>query len=1140
LKKILQNNLKTKTSLTSVTELLSITLSFFGIAAISYALATDLSMIRKSAFDFEVGPVIASIEFAENTVKIKSAALPLWEKVKQSEDLHAKDQIYTGKGSSTKLKFTDSSQISLGENSIIVIENNNNKASLNLVTGSLFGQAPGSSTKMEVFVGGSKLAVSKDAEYQIKRDTEGQTSIALLSGSATMVTEDEKEITIAPQQVATVSNGGAVETKKIPILLKSPKSHTHIYTEKSKDIVFNWTKGTGYNKYKFEIALDNLFTKIQKTGITTNPIYAMGNVSSGSFYWRVSAQKKGDDLWEKSPSRQLQVTIEEPANLKWPENNRFYSFPVSKKNKGVIAMMDWENSSATSSGILEVSAQPNFKSLLKQEEAEKGPIASPSLPAGSYYWRVKNKTNGGNWIYSKTRTIKVASIGLPTTPTLTQPGDTIERKIADKQKSLLIKFDWNPLPKTKSYEWQSSSDEDFDDEDETNSIITQSNTTQFKYKEAGEHYWRVRSIDPYGRDTKFSKPRLISIVRLPPVAEPPPVLVAAPPLSIIEAEDDDANILLKWKKTVQYEKRDYAIQIAADKAFKRIVENEETDKENYTASLGDGSYYWRTATITPGATTRKWSNVQKFEIKSRPRVAGLISPENGEEFEFLSNSMSLNVKWEKSASVKEYRIQLASNNSFDKILKEDLTLGNSASYNLGEGTYFFRIKSKGKNSIDSHWTAPRQFRIALAPLPERLSDISPDESLDFEFRKTIPVVKIEFDSEESSQYYQLQTADNSGFENSKITRLDNPKHKLTASLGKTFWRVRGLDALNRPGKWSDYSVISSKALGLTPMLEEPANEELVKRSYSSNEINFSWVPLKRIAYYEVQVAKDINFENMVTTEKTDDHEAEIELSQSGKYFWRIKAYDEHEKLALLSTPRRMTLKMESELESSGLNVDELYLEISSQPTLYDMAYASNGPSLSFSGQTLDSVGAEMGFAYAGVNFGLGMKQSTILIEKSTLAAIISDDQPELEIPFHETFLKASYLFSRGDFVIGPHVAVRQKVVPLLHRDSLTTIAIRETSLNLTEFGVSAKVPLLFGIHGALSSAVGTAASDDIVKSGSQFRTQFSLQRLYSWMYIEVSYQLGIDKINFVSDELELDEDLDLQYHQGKFAIGKKF
>jgi hypothetical protein len=149
-----------------------------------------------------------------------------------------------------------------------------------------------------------------------------------------------------------------------------------------------------------------------------------------------------------------------------------------------------------------------------------------------------------------------------------------------------------------------------------------------------------------------------------------------------------------------------------------------------------------------------------------------------------------------------------------------------------------------------------------------------------------------------SERYHLQIAYDQSF---KQTVIDIPRHQgkqfqadnlmPTATL---YWRVASLDNSNLSGPFSDV-----RAFQIRPL---PRIPEITAVFFDREMIKFEWQSLPGKLKYQIQMASDTTFENIVTDMKTDQHQISFQRPSSNIYYYRLRAINQQGEFSAFSKP----------------------------------------------------------------------------------------------------------------------------------------------------------------------------------------------------------------------------------------------
>jgi hypothetical protein len=161
------------------------------------------------------------------------------------------------------------------------------------------------------------------------------------------------------------------------------------------------------------------------------------------------------------------------------------------------------------------------------------------------------------------------------------------------------------------------------------------------------------------------------------------------------------------------------------------------------------------------------------------------------------------------------------------------------------------------------------------------------------------------DSSPVALYYQLQVSADNAFTALVVDKTNLPTSQFTflSDLDPSvryYWRVRGLNAIDEAGDWSEIWGFTTGNPPSVPVLVSPAEDELVT-SYRplfdwQNSTNPSRTAFKR---YEIQVDEDENFGSPIFTATTAEGKRTdskftpaTDLPSNIRLYWRVRAVNE--------------------------------------------------------------------------------------------------------------------------------------------------------------------------------------------------------------------------------------------------------
>ncbi|MCX7736129.1 MAG: aryl-sulfate sulfotransferase [Candidatus Kapabacteria bacterium] len=265
-----------------------------------------------------------------------------------------------------------------------------------------------------------------------------------------------------------------------------------------------------------------------------------------------------------------------------------------------------------------------------------------------------------------------------------------------------------------------------------------------------------------------------------------------------------------------------------------------------------------------------------FTILSPPTIK---SPANNSQ----NVSLSPIIKWQAGSQFEKYRIQIALDQNFNEILIDSSNISTTeyrARSLKNFTTYYYRLQKYSFN-CHSEWTETQSFTTTIAT-PEQIfpKNLSKNEPLDG---------VMEWIAVPGAEKYKIQICEFPTFNIFVFERIVDSVNKFdyffSKPLTKYYWRIAAIRG-NYITDWSEvWSYTTSNGI---VKLSEPSkffNKANIKQ-------RFDWYAINSANYYQFQLAKDFNFEEIIIdTNKLKLSEITItKLENSTTYFWRVRAF----------------------------------------------------------------------------------------------------------------------------------------------------------------------------------------------------------------------------------------------------------
>jgi hypothetical protein len=262
---------------------------------------------------FQDGANAAFLAVVRNKVKSKAATEIAWTKAAEGMRLYDRHAVQTFDRSSAVIKFDDRNQLNVGDNSLVVIKRlernpvfRERRSFLVVVDGELRGTIAASTESALFFEIETPGAVTRirtrdikegKVDFRISVDPEDKSSfIAMLRGSAE-VEAGGQSVVVGSNTSTVVTPGGMPSEPQAlpePVMLHTPADDAVLYyRDLPPRISFSWQPVPAASGYIFMLGRDPLLSDIVIEERLSRPSFLHGNLKGGTYYWRVSAPRSG-------------------------------------------------------------------------------------------------------------------------------------------------------------------------------------------------------------------------------------------------------------------------------------------------------------------------------------------------------------------------------------------------------------------------------------------------------------------------------------------------------------------------------------------------------------------------------------------------------------------------------------------------------------------------------------------------------------------------------------------------------------------------------------------------------------------------------------------------------------------------------
>ena len=270
----------------------------------------------------------------QRRVQHRGANTLTWNDAAVGGKVMSKDAVQTFSHSTAMLQVNNSSELTIGENSLIVFDQQeadpflaDSNSVLVMIDGELSGTLSGAAKsrfRFGVSLPNSNVTLQPrtagdNVEFLITVNEDQTTTVNIHEGTAQVVATDGTMKTIGDQQSITIDPTGS--DLRVSRLLRAPKptgpanNSAVSYRNVPQQIDFTWDAVRDTDRYRILIARDPEFSDRVVDDDVAGTTFTHGALGSGTYYWTVRS-RVGWSQSEQSAVRRLQVVQDfEPPTL---------------------------------------------------------------------------------------------------------------------------------------------------------------------------------------------------------------------------------------------------------------------------------------------------------------------------------------------------------------------------------------------------------------------------------------------------------------------------------------------------------------------------------------------------------------------------------------------------------------------------------------------------------------------------------------------------------------------------------------------------------------------------------------------------------------------------------------------------------
>lgn len=533
---------------------------------------------------------IGTITFKREVAQRKYQAQVVWEEVDQNFPVYNNDSIRTSELSEAVIHLNDGTDISVDENSMIMLSTLENAININFEHGSISANRSGiSGTDISAInIKSMDATVSVDkGNIQLTQLENQELDLTVSDGQAKV--KDAKGETVVKVNEKALISSDRQETKIVQLSfnLKTPSPNRYIVSDSTKtDVSFEWGVEGKFRNITWELSSDRAFAKPLRSIRVTGDNRVTYGIEEGVWFWRISAVNQETGKNEYSDTAKFNVLYKKPPKIISPLAEEIITHSAAFN----AVSFKWLDPDNTADYTLEISADKDFTTILSSVKTTLNNIAVDNINPGRYFCRIKSALNIGGEVFVKNSSAVsfVVEKAREITPVrlLSPPkGSKIDQDLL-KSKGLVLT--WGSDPVFTSYDLEIARNADFTD------IISKEKRTVNFFEmtgtpDEGTYYWRVQGNISGTENVPFSESSIFSVT----VKE---VLSLVSPSNDeeikIPSDRKDNMVRFIWKKVSTA--GTFRIQLAGNPEFtKARILNFKNENEGQISIPESGEYYWR-------------------------------------------------------------------------------------------------------------------------------------------------------------------------------------------------------------------------------------------------------------------------------------------------------------------------------------------------------------------------------------------------------------------------------------------------------------------------------------------------------------------------------------------------------------------
>ena len=871
-----------------IKDFLAVILSAIVFIGAGWLFYTDINSTLKNTGGEEIGLIM----FKKNTAQRKYSGRAVWENIDTAAPVYSNDTLRTSTDSEAVVLMNDGTEIVLQDNSLIVLEWNENEKNIEFLGGNISAKSKNEETA-GVKIKSADTVISLDDASINLQGTEGNLDLSVMEGNIGLAKGKVTQEVKANQKALLSKGSDDFMINEIMIRPDTPEDNMYFLTfDSKKTINFRWNFLRPVEKPFIRISRDMDFENIVIDENVEDVFFMRKELSEGTYYWQLYSSENTD---MKGPVRRFVVINDKYPEMLTPSEGIEIKY---RKELPKLRFL-WNQGIFPEHYLLEISLNDDFSENVLSEKVKGNFFFIDTLSEGKYFWRLTPFYSIGNIGYVKNEKSQPFEI-MQTTALepvqLVYPPNNSDISTIESSKG--IKFKWKEEAEISSYQFYLSDSPDFASTI-YNEPLSETTFSVADLLEPGTYYWKVGGLTIENEILPHSPSRILTVKE------------STGEIELKNPSDNDhfeiemfGSRTFTWDSTIGSR---FRFSLFKDSPGSTpIIEDYVTGKSRKTMIPATGTYYWQVSVVDEYNNPVIDSNIYSFNTRTPIQQPVITIPTEGESISIIGED-KLDFSWEKIYSADYYSLKIIRDS--DRKVIGDFSNLTDTSFSLEdtklltEGKYTVKLKAVKNAVLD--WNKAESpetsvnFRIGeiviydppvlLSPRNNSIASLEDILNGNFIFKwehsPLLPEYEITIsESMDFDRNLSVFNAKGLQFRPSNI----NP--------GKYYWKVKGIDSkkYSTPESFIYSFLIEEIQPLLNPVILSPYRNESVNMD-TKDSLELKWKESPEADYYIVKLYSDNSSSPLFSEEKfkgTGFSFSELEKLDTGVFTLSVQAVKE--------------------------------------------------------------------------------------------------------------------------------------------------------------------------------------------------------------------------------------------------------